>query len=107
MHEHSFIQSIIKNVEDKDNVQSITLEVGELAGIEANHLEEHLKKETFWPDIICLTKKALVKCDCGYEGSPKIRQRLHDLVIFECENCGNIPEVLGGKDIKILNITYN
>lgn len=105
MHEHSFIQAIIANVENKGNVVSIEVEVGELAGIEADHLVEHLIEETGWK-VSAVEKKAKVKCSCGFEGVPTIRERLHDMVIFECPKCGEIPEILEGKDIKILKATY-
>jgi Zn finger protein HypA/HybF involved in hydrogenase expression len=105
MHEHSFIEAILNNIENKDNVIGISLEVGELAGIEASHLIEHLKKHVDWK-IQVVGKKSNVKCVCGYLGKANIRQRLHDLVIFNCPKCGNNVDVLEGKDIKILKITY-
>lgn len=48
MHEHSFIQAIVSGIENKENVMGIVIEVGELAGIEAGHLKEHLVEETGW-----------------------------------------------------------
>ena len=106
MHEHSFIQAIIKDIEDKDAVQEISIEVGELAGIEADHLAKHIEEETGW-NVEVYQKDALVECECGYKGKPKIRERLHDMVIFECPTCKQIPKILEGKDIKILTVTYN
>lgn len=105
MHEHSFIQAIIGNIKDKGKVSKIEVEVGELAGIEAVHLAEHLEEETSW-DVKATTKKAIVSCKCGYRGEPKILQRLHDMVIFECPKCHAIPKIKEGKDIKILKVTY-
>jgi Zn finger protein HypA/HybF involved in hydrogenase expression len=105
MHEHSFIQAIIGNIKNKDNVSKIEVEVGELAGIDADHLKEHLAEETSWK-VETKTKPSIVTCTCGYQGSPKILQRLHDMVIFECPKCHAIPEVKEGKDIKILKVTY-
>lgn len=105
MHEYSFIQAIISNVENKDDVCGISVEVGELAGIDAPHLEKHLIEETGW-EVDCVQKYSCVKCECGYEGSPKIRERLHDMVIFECPECGNIPKILEGKDIKIIKVKH-
>jgi Zn finger protein HypA/HybF involved in hydrogenase expression len=106
MHEHTFIEAIVRNIKDREKVKGITLEVGELVGIEAEHLKEHLQEKFDW-DIKVLKKDALVKCDCGFEGRPKILERLHDLVIFECPECAEVPEILKGKDIKILKIIYN
>jgi len=106
MHEHSFIQAIIQPIENKENVKKVELELGELAGIESSHLKEHLTDETGW-EVEIKEKKSEVECDCGYIGPAKIKQRLHDLVIFECPKCGNLPEVRQGKDIKILKVVYN
>jgi len=105
MHEHSFIQAVIEPIKNKEKVQSIELEVGELAGIEPEHLKEHLIKETGW-DIHINKKNNKVKCSCGYQGQARIKQRLHDLVIYDCPKCGNLPEVLKGKDIKIIKVVY-
>lgn len=106
MHEHSFIQSIIENVPDSDKVLSIQIELGELAGIEKDHLIEHLIDETGWKaDVI--SKHAKIKCSCGFVGEPEILQRLHDMVIFQCPECGNDDvSVLEGKDIRILKVVY-
>ncbi|MGD9276120.1 MAG: hydrogenase/urease maturation nickel metallochaperone HypA [Candidatus Pacearchaeota archaeon] len=105
MHEHSFINAILKNIENPENISKIKIEVGGLAGIEADHLKEHLK-DKINGDVEVIEKKAIVKCACGYNGVPKIKARLHDLVIFECPECGKIPEVLEGKDIKIISVVY-
>jgi len=105
MHEHSFIEAIVRNVENKDNVKSIVLEVGELVGIEAGHLKEHMEEQFDW-DVEVLEKKARVKCECGFEGEPRVLERLHDLIVFECPRCGGIPTILKGKDIKIIKVVY-
>ena len=106
MHEHSFIEAILRDVEDRENVKGIVLEAGELVGIEVEHLKEHLIEMYNDWDVEILEKDGLVKCKCGFEGRPKVLERLHDLVVFECPECGGIPEVVGGKDIKILKVVY-
>ncbi|MCF7910291.1 hydrogenase/urease maturation nickel metallochaperone HypA [Candidatus Pacearchaeota archaeon] len=105
MHEHSFIQAIIRDIRNKENVISVLIEVGELAGIEAEHLKEHLIDETSWIVNVKL-KKSKIKCSCGYIGEAKIKQRMHDFVVFECPVCGLVPEIIEGKDIKIKKIVY-
>jgi Zn finger protein HypA/HybF involved in hydrogenase expression len=105
MHEHTFIQAIIKPIKNKEKVKSVEIEVGELAGIESDHLKEHLIEETGW-SVKIIEKKSKVKCSCGYEGQAKIKQRLHDMVIYSCPKCGKVPEVLEGKDIKIIKVVY-
>lgn len=105
MHEHTFIEAIVRNIKGKEDVKGIILEVGELAGIEPEHLKEHIQEKFDW-DVEVLKKDALVKCECGFEGKPKVLERLHDLVIFECEKCEEVPEILEGKDIKIVKVVY-
>ena len=106
MHEHTFIEAIVRDIEDREKVEGIVLEVGELAGIEPEHLKKHIVERFDW-DVEVLKKDAKVKCECGFEGRPKILEVLHDLVIFECEECGEIPEILEGKDIRIVKIIYD
>lgn len=106
MHEHSFIQKIIEQVPEKEKVIEIEIELGELVGIEPEHLKKHLIDETNW-NIKITTIKSKIKCSCGYSGQAKILQRLHDIVIYECPMCKNdILEVLEGKDIKITKVIY-
>ena len=68
-------------------------------------MKEHLR-ERINCEVEVVEKFSRVKCKCGYLGKAKIRERLHDLVIFECPKCGNVPEVLEGKNIKILSVIY-
>jgi Zn finger protein HypA/HybF involved in hydrogenase expression len=105
MHEQTFIQSIIKPIKDKEKVASVELELGELVGIEPDHLHEHLIDETGWK-VKINEKKSKVKCSCGYEGQAQIRESLHDMVIYCCPKCGKTPEVLEGKDVKIIKVIY-
>ncbi len=107
MHEHTFIQSIINQVPNSEEVIGVEIELGELVGIEEGHLVEHLGDETGWI-VKVIVKKAKIKCSCGYIGEPKILQRLHDMVIYECPQCDNDNvEALEGKDIKIGKVVYN
>ena len=106
MHEHSFIEAILENVEDRGNVKKIVLEVGELVGIGGGHLREHILERFGDWDVEVLEKESLVRCECRFEGRAKVLERLHDLVIFECPKCGEVPEVLEGDVIKIIKIVY-
>lgn len=105
MHEHTFVDSIVRDIEDRGNVKGIVLEVGELVGIELEHLKRHIEERFSW-EVEISEKNALVSCECGFDGRPLILERLHYLVVFECPECGEVPEVLGGKDIKILKVIY-
>lgn len=106
MHEHHFIENIIEQIPNKDKVISIEIELGDLAGIESEHLKEHLTFHTGWNVLISVVKSK-IKCDCGYVGEAHILQKLHDLVIYECPECGNDEVlILEGKDIKIGKVIY-
>jgi Zn finger protein HypA/HybF involved in hydrogenase expression len=106
MHEHIFIENIISQVPNKENVEKIYIELGDLAGIESEHLKEHMVEHTGWGVEIKLVKSK-IKCDCGYIGEARVLQRLHDLVIFDCPECGNDEVlVIEGKDIKIGKVVY-
>jgi Zn finger protein HypA/HybF involved in hydrogenase expression len=105
MHEQSFIQAILRDIKDIEKVKKLILEVGELAGIEGKHLGDHLIEGRNF-EVEILKKESFVKCECGFEGQARILERLHDLVIFDCPRCGEIPEIIDGKDIKIVKIIY-
>jgi Zn finger protein HypA/HybF involved in hydrogenase expression len=105
MHEHSFIKNIIDQVKDKERVYYIEIDVGELSGIEPDHLKEHLEEFTKWKVITKLVK-AKVICSCSYIGKPRVLQKMHDLVLYNCPVCGNKVEVIEGKDIKIVKVVY-
>ncbi len=105
MHEFSFINNIIENIQDKEDVIGVVIEVGDLAEIEGEHLKEHLEEMMGW-DVEIEHKESLVLCSCGYKGIARINQRLHDIVVFCCPECDRVPEILEGKDIKILKVRY-
>lgn len=105
MHEHKFIHNIVNQVPDNSNVIGVELEVGELAGITAEHLKEHLKEETGW-EVNCKVKEGKVVCKCGHIGEARVRERLHDLVICDCPKCAGEVEIVDGKDIKIVKVIY-
>jgi Zn finger protein HypA/HybF involved in hydrogenase expression len=106
MHEHVFIENIVEQIPNRDKVISVEIELGDLVGIELEHLHEHMVEHTGW-DVKIKIVKSKIKCDCGYIGEAKILQKLHDLVIFECPDCGNDEvNVLEGKDIKIGKVVY-
>ncbi len=106
MHEHHFIQHIIEQVPEKEKVISVEIELGELVGIEAEHLKEHLIEHTGW-EVDVKVVKSRIKCTCGYLGSANILQRVHDMVIYECPSCENDDvEVVEGKNIEITKVMY-
>lgn len=105
MHENSFIDAILAPIENREEVESIELEVGELAPIEAEHLKEHLVDRTGW-NVTVIPIDSVIKCTCGFRGRARIKERLHDMVVYDCPNCELNPQVIDGKDIKILKLIY-
>jgi len=98
MHETIIANDIIKKAESKGKVKSAVIEVGDLAHLSAEELEETIKNMVKWTFVI-VKKPAKVKCSCGYIGGPKIVEKRHGLTLFVCPECSSIPKVLEGKDI--------
>ena len=98
MHETVIANKIIEDAKQHGEIKSAVIEVGELAHITAEELRETLSNMVNW-NITITEKKAKVNCDCGYEGTPKIIERKHDLIYFECPECGKVPNVLEGSQI--------
>jgi len=103
MHETIIASSIIDEAKKQGNVKAVTIEVGDLAHLPSKELEECLKNLVEWK-ITINEKKAKVKCNCGYEGEPKIIEKGHDSTVFQCPKCGNTPEVLEGDKIIIKEV---
>lgn len=98
MHEFVFADEIIVEATKHGDVRGIKLIVGELAEVLAEEIESALKTKVNW-DIQVEEKKALCKCDCGFEGAPTILSRGHDANIFICPYCREVPELIQGGDI--------
>jgi Zn finger protein HypA/HybF involved in hydrogenase expression len=112
MHEVVFAKTILNELEsirEKDKeIAEIVLELGELVGIEADHLLEGLQSISNYNYKIVI-KGSFIRCNCGYEGSAEIVERLHDQVIWKCPWCDNpieTIEVVDGDKIKIAKIKY-
>jgi len=105
MHEQTFIQSIIDSIKDKERVESVEIELGELVEIEPDHLHEQLIEQTGWK-VRIIEKKSRVKCSCGYLGNAKVREKPDEMIVYNCPKCGKTPEVLEGKDVKIIKVGY-
>ncbi|MFH2020234.1 MAG: hydrogenase/urease maturation nickel metallochaperone HypA [archaeon] len=103
MHDSVIAQSILRDLKKYGDVKKAELEIGELFGIESDHLLEHLKEVS---SIIfsAVRTPSDVSCSCGYNGRAKIIERLHDMVLFECPRCGEAPEVLSGDKIVIKKV---
>ncbi len=98
MHEFTVINSIISEAKKHGSVKSVLIEIGELAPLTAKELEDAFKKQIAW-GIDIVEQPAIVRCSCSYAGKPKIMERVHDTVLFECPKCSGIPEVIRGDEI--------
>lgn len=98
MHETIIANDIIKKAESKGRVKSAVIEVGDLAHLSAEELEQALKNLVDW-NIIIVKRPAKIKCSCGYIGKPKIVEKRHGLTLFVCPKCSSLPKVLSGEDI--------
>lgn len=104
MHEGFIAKELIDKAKEQGIVKKITIEVGDLAHLPAEDLEEALKKRVDW-DIKIIKVPGLVECKCGYKGEPKILEKAHDLTLFECPACHNIPfKILKGEDIVLKDV---
>ncbi len=106
MHEINIVKQIIEAAKKKGNVKSILVEVGELAHCSAEEIESALKQLVDW-QVIVATKRAKVKCKCGYEGNPKIVEKRHGLTLFVCPKCSELPKVYEGKNIVLKEVTID
>jgi Zn finger protein HypA/HybF involved in hydrogenase expression len=105
-HGISIAKNIIDEVKNKDKVEHIEIEVGELAEISAKELKEIIEKLTGWK-VITKEMESKVKCACGYVGRAKIKSRQHDIVIYVCPGCGSVPTPIIGQDIKLKRVVYH
>lgn len=103
MHGLAIAQEIVEKAEKKGKVSAIAVEVCELAAITAEELRETLKGLVNWK-VTVTEKQAVVECECGYRGRPKITERMHDLVLFECPRCEDVPKVIEGKEIRLAKV---
>lgn len=112
MHEVAFAKVVLRDIEsikDRDKeISEVIIELGELVGIESEHLIEGLKGVSDYKYKVII-KESLIKCPCGYEGRAEVVERLHDSVIWKCPWCDDsieTMEVLEGDKIKIVKIVY-
>ncbi len=103
MHEMIIANNIIREVKKHGEVKEVYLEIGELANVPKYELIECLKKIVKWK-IHSKERAAKAKCECGFIGKPKILERGHDFFFIECPKCRKIPQLIEGKDIKIIKV---
>ena len=103
MHEIAIAEKVIREAEAQGAQIAIKIEVGELAEITAEELEEALVQMTDMKPIIEKVQSR-IKCKCGYEGKAQILDRGHGYCIFKCPECDNKPEVIAGGEIRITGV---
>ncbi len=103
MHETAIAKNIISEAEKHGEVESIKLDIGELAHVPGNELVECLKKLVDWT-IEWKETPARVECECGFRGHPSILERGHDSFLIECPQCRSLPALTGGNEIKIVEV---
>lgn len=104
MHDTVIAQSILKDLEKYGKVKKAYIEVGELFGIEPEHLLEHLKQVSKIKFEIT-QKISEVECeDCDFKGRANIIERLHDIVLYDCPKCSGSVIVIKGDKINIIKV---
>ncbi len=103
MHETVIATQLIQEARKHGNVKGITVEVGELGHLPYYELEPTLKVLVNW-DIRLTEKKSVVKCNCGYKGSPEILERGHDMCLFVCPKCKEVPTIIEGDKIRLVSV---
>ena len=103
MHGIHIAQDLVNKASQQGKVKKAYIELGELANITKQDLEKHLESIAKFPFKLT-EKKAMVDCICGYKGSPKIIERQHDLVLFECPKCGLTPKITDGDKIILKSV---
>ncbi len=98
MHETVFAKQIIDEAERHGKVKSITVEVGGLAHVPGKEMKEVLQARVSY-EVKVVEKPAIVKCVCGFEGEPDIKEHGHDHAVYYCPKCGEVPELVTGADI--------
>ena len=98
MHETIIANNLINEARKHGKVKEVTIEIGDLANMPAEELEETLKKMADFK-VNIIKKKAKVECKCGYTGQPNIIEKGHDFNLFVCPKCEDIPAIVEGDKI--------
>ena len=103
MHGIHIAGDLISKAREQGKVKKAHIEVGELANITKDGLEKQMKNLADF-EFEIVEKEAEVKCRCGCLGRPKIIERGHDTVIFECPECCQTPDVISGDKIILKSV---
>ncbi len=104
MHGIHIAAEIISKAKEQGKVKKAYIEIGQIANITKKDLEMQMKNAADF-DFEMTETPAKVKCDaCGYEGEPKVVERQHDVVIFQCPTCGVTPTVIEGDKVILKSV---
>jgi Zn finger protein HypA/HybF involved in hydrogenase expression len=103
MHEQAFIDKIIEQASAQGEIESVFLEIGELAHVSGEELVTSFRTRVSW-EIDWKEIPAQVMCDCGFSGHPTILERGHDYFMIECPECRGVPVIVAGTDIKLVSV---
>ncbi len=103
MHEIAIANKIIQEAKLNGAEKIIQLEVGELAELTAEEVEDALLKLTDM-EIRINYKDSKINCACGYEGRARIVDKGHGYCVFNCPKCSSKPQVLEGGGIRITGV---
>ena len=104
MHEGIIAQKIIDKAKEQGMVKKIVVEVGDLAHLPAEDLKDKLSEMVDW-EVEMQKVPGMVECRCGYRGAPRILEKAHDLTLFECPQCKQVPfKILSGEDIVLKDV---
>ncbi len=113
MHEYSFVENLIKSLEEtikKDNInlediKEIYLEVGEfeIHSSDAFYKAYEILSENTFLEGVKINLKVLepyIECSkCGKRELELEEEEHHKLNIIACSNCGEIAEIKGGRGV--------
>ncbi len=103
MHEMVFARRLVAEAESHGKVTRMSISVGELAHVPPEELHATLRSIVPYPVDMEIVKAA-IECSCGYVGAPKILERGHDIAMYECPLCTQVPPLTSGDEIVLRNV---
>ncbi len=122
MHEYSVMKQLMSALldelqgekEDIERVKEVRIEVGELAFLGEDQLKfafETLSKDTIVEkaELNVISIDSEVRCEnCGYEGGINYSDDPafhYNVPVISCPECDSKPEIIKGKETKIVGVT--
>jgi Zn finger protein HypA/HybF involved in hydrogenase expression len=106
MHDQIYAQQIIKQAEEHGTIRTISIEVGDIAPLTKEQLENAIKSQRPGWRVKIYKKEGNIKCQkCGFEGKPEVIDRGHEEVFIQCPVCENsLPEIVDGENIILKSV---